>query len=369
MPEKCFNIAVDARPLLHLESGIGRCTYNLLLRLTENDNYNWFFYSDRPLITALSERTNVTLRTGYSKGSISGFMYAQCVFPYWAGLDEIDIFWSPRHHLPLFLSSSIRCFVSVYDLVWCRFPGTMTRLGYLQEKLLMSKSLRKADVILAISNFTKNEITSLYPGQVAKVEVVEGASSFSVDSAIKTNTERYFLFVGTIEPRKNIERLLLAYSIYISTAENIVPLKIVGAIGWGDISVKKHIDEYELGKYVECEGCVADDELEMLYKNAYALLMPSLYEGFGLPLVEAMNFGVPAIVSAGGALEEVGRDAVVHVDPLSVDSIAEKIRLIANNYSLREELSRAAIIQSQMYQWDKSADKILKIIAVGEDCK
>ena len=367
MSEKRFNIAVDVRPLLHLESGIGRCTYNLLLRLTKNDNYNWFFYSDRPLITELSERTNVTLRTGYSKGSISGFMYAQCVFPYWARLDDIDIFWSPRHHLPLFLSSSIRCFVSVYDLVWRRFPGTMTRLGYLQEKLLMSKSLRKADVILAISNFTKSEITSVYPVEVAKVEVVEGASSFSVDSSIETNAERYFLFVGTIEPRKNIERLLFAYSMYISTVDDIVPLKIVGGIGWGDISVEKYIDEYRLGNYVECVGCVADDELEILYKNAYALLMPSLYEGFGLPLVEAMNFGVPAIVSAGGALEEVGRNAVLLVDPLSVDSITKKIRLIANSYDLREELSMAAIIQSKIYQWDKSADKIFKIIASGED--
>jgi glycosyltransferase involved in cell wall biosynthesis len=225
----------------------------------------------------------------------------------------------------------------------------------------MAKSLRKADVIVAISNFTKSEISSVYPSEVDKIEVVEGASSFNTVSSIETNTERYFLFVGTIEPRKNIERLLHAYGMYVSIAENIVPLKIVGAIGWGDVAVSQYIEDYGLSSLVECLECVADDELESLYKDAYALLMPSLYEGFGLPLVEAMNCGVPAIVSKGGALEEVGGDAVMLIDPTSVESIAEKITVITNNPLLRETLSTAALLQSHKYQWGRSAEKILTI--------
>jgi hypothetical protein len=151
-------IAVDARPLAHPHTGIGRYTESLLKRLVES-GHQWFLYSDRAITPRFPTDDRVQIRTGNTRpGSPLSLFYSQLVFPRWARGDCVDLFWSPRHHLPLRLPMSVKGVVTVHDLVWKRFPETMQGKNKWLERGLMGPSLRKAAGIIAVSRFTASEI-------------------------------------------------------------------------------------------------------------------------------------------------------------------------------------------------------------------
>jgi glycosyltransferase involved in cell wall biosynthesis len=196
--------------------------------------------------------------------------------------------------------------------------------------------------------------------------VVEGATLLTLQNEGQINmlvSERpYFLFVGTFEPRKNLTALLEAFKQYSDNAENPISLKLVGGKGWGGVDVKKALIQLGLVGQVDVLGNIQDEVLSVLYKHAYALLMPSLYEGFGLPVVEALSFGTPVLVSENSSLSEVAGKAGLTVDPYSVDSIAEGIALLSENKELRAELAKNTLKEASRYSWDRSSDKILSLI-------
>lgn len=361
-----LRIGVDARPLLHPMSGIGRYVYNLVIRLIESD-HEWFLYSDRQLPVSFERYPNVTVRSGRVNSSVAGLIYSQVMFSSWAARDQVDIYWSTRHHSPYMLSSKIYNILSVYDLVWRRFPETMTRMGRLQEALLMPLAVRAADKVLAISHFTKSELVDVFPGVEDKVDVVGGASLLTLQNEKQSGglvAERpYFLFVGTFEPRKNLTALLEAFRQYSTRAKNPIALKLVGGKGWGGVDVHKTLVRLGLVGQVDVLGNVQDEELGLLYKHAYALLMPSLYEGFGLPVVEALSFGTPVLISENSSLSEVAGEAGLTVNPYSSASIAEGLRRLSEDKGLRAELAKNAAKEASRYSWDRSSDKMRSLIA------
>jgi glycosyltransferase involved in cell wall biosynthesis len=367
MPIDVLNVGVDARPLRYPDTGIGRTTLNLLRILTES-KHNWFLYSDSCIEADVTANENVTTRVSTIKNRYLGIVTAQVLFPIWAKQDQLDVFWSPRHHLPIFLSSKINSIVTIHDLVWKAFPETMTTFGRIQEAILMPRAISSSTNIIAVSEFTKTEILRENPKVEKKLKVVYGASFFSsLEPYPERNPDvlipmKYFLYVGTFEPRKNLERLLYAFADYLKSTAAPVGLKIVGSHGWGKLALEKKIAELNLVTAIDLVGYVDDVELNELYKYAYALLMPSLYEGFGLPVVEAMSHGIPAIVSKSGALEEVGGVGVLLVDPLSIDDICCKMVALTESEVLRNRLGKAAFSQSKMYSWERSAASMLEVI-------
>jgi glycosyltransferase involved in cell wall biosynthesis len=364
---KRLKIGVDARPLLHLKSGIGRCTISLLECLIDSD-HQWFLYSSSPLPDQFYLLDNVVVRDGAIKGGLSGLIYSQFVYPFWAARDKLDAFWSPRHHVPIFLPSNIFSLVSVYDLVWQRFPETMTWFGRIIESVLMPASIKKADCILSSSDYTTQQLQQEFPQSIGRIELISGASSFSIRSQVISrdpifhSDDSYYLFVGTLEPRKNLVRLLKAYSNYIENNRSPKILKIVGGGGWGGVNVMELSQKLGISNYINVLGEIGDNTLHDVYANAFALIMPSLYEGFGLPVVEAMSMGVPAIVSQDSSMSEVGGSAVATVDPLSVDSIAEKISLLASDQKYWKRLSENTLTEATRFSWKASARKLLDII-------
>ncbi len=359
-----LRIAVDARPLAHPQTGIGRYTESLLKRLVES-GHQWFLYSDRALALRFPVDDHVQLRQGHSRpGSPLSLVFTQMVFPRWARGDCVDLFWSPRHHLPLRLPPGMRSVVTVHDLVWKRYPETMRPLNRMLEQSLMGPSLRRADGVIAVSDFTSGELDAVYPELSAtRATILEAAdgdvADYEVDFPLPTKP--FFLFVGTPEPRKNLQRLLQAFA---NARQRGLQhqLVIAGAGGWGSHQLDKQVAELSLEGSVVLRGRVSDAELGALYRASTALVMPSLYEGFGLPVLEAMKAGVPSIVSRDSSLPEVAGDAGLLVDPSSISSIADAILELAINPDLLDTLRAKARERAPRFSWDTAARETLAFL-------
>ena len=359
-----MRIAVDARLLANPLTGIGRYTYALLEQMIPL-GHQWFLYSDRPLQVSLPASPSVSVRHGRARPrSITGLLWSQWHYNRWSVQDVVDLFWSPRHHLPLALPKWIPRVVTIHDLVWKQFPETMPDKSLLLEALLMGPSIRSADRVICVSKFTASEVSRYYPSAVGKCQVIHEAGRICMPGTepLSGVPPEYFLFVGTQEPRKNLHRLLRAYARFLETRSG-PPLVVVGAGGWGDVKLSQLIEELQLQDKVILRGYVSDASLQSLYQGARCLLMPSLYEGFGLPVVEAMRFGVPSISSSTGSLPEVVGDAGLLVSPYSELDMADAMLRISSDDALHQQLSAKALLRSQQFSWQRAAQETLQLFA------
>ena len=353
-------IAVDARPLSAATTGIGRYTDAILSRLVHSE-HQFYLYSHKPLHKTFEGLPNVTVRCGAIRAASLGSVFAQAVFPFWALRDQIQLFWSPRHHLPLCLSPKVRKVVTIHDLVWQKFPKTMTRSGLLLERALTPPTLGAANAVIAVSNSTRGEVQDSFPQCAGKIQTIYEAPF--LDPAVESaQLGDYFLFVGTIEPRKNLATILAAYARYVRLGNQPIPLKICGGKGWGLGELETLIEKYCLDGLVEVLGYVADADLPELYLNARALLIPSLYEGFGLPIVEAFSQGTPVITSNRGAMAEIAGDAGRCVAPESIKELAAALIDFTENRELIAELQVRAQERATLFSWDRAAAQTLALL-------
>ncbi|MCZ6501153.1 MAG: glycosyltransferase family 1 protein, partial [Gammaproteobacteria bacterium] len=325
----------------------------------------WFLYSDRPLIGDYSDLGDVVVRVR-EKRIFPGALWAQWGFVRWAKIDAVDVFWSPRHHLPVLMPGKIKKLLTIHDLVWVRHPGSMTRLGWLLEFLLMPISLLLADQIISVSEFTADEIRKVFRISAGKIETIPLAAydypeDHRYDSDVPSEITKgdYFLFVGTPEPRKNLKRLLMAFNDLLSEVDGTPSLVIIGGNGWGNVKTSELVEELGLQRNVILLDHISDCALEQMYQHAMALVMPSLYEGFGLPILEAMSHGVPVITGNCSAMPEVAGDGALLVDPDSVAEIKASMSKLYADRELRTELSEKAGKQAENFSWQLTADQTL----------
>jgi glycosyltransferase involved in cell wall biosynthesis len=237
------------------------------------------------------------------------------------------------------LRSPMPTIVTVHDLAIVRYPEFFTAWTRLYAWTALLPVIRAADRVIAVSEFTKREVVELAGVAEERVRVVPNAASdvFTPDGPSEAGD--YVLAVGTLEPRKNLARLA-------SAAERLgAELRVVGARGWGGVEVG--------GNGVRWLGYVPDEELARLYRGAAVFAYPSLYEGFGIPVLEAMRCGAPVVTSAGTVMEEVADGAAELVDPLDPASIAAGIERAR---SRREELAAAGLERARRYTWAAAAE-------------
>jgi glycosyltransferase involved in cell wall biosynthesis len=357
-------IGVDARPLCHPGTGIYRYTLEILKRVCDYGG-EWFLYSPQEYDRSALLRPNIHHRIAGVPTSLRASQLGQLIFPIWAKRDRVSVFWSPRHQLPLFLPAGIRGVVTIHDLVWKRYGETMRFPGKQIDGFLMPRSMRRAETVVAVSDFTRRELQEYFPELGGRVQVVHGASHLQGKHSVSPGEggeEPYFLFVGTMEPRKNLRLMLSAYRQYQQSSANLMPLKIVGGRGWGGIDASDLVRQHGLGAYVDVLGKVDDDRLLQLYAGAYALLMPSLYEGFGLPVVESISMGVPVITSRDSAMSEVAGSAGFLVDPESVQSVTDALLQMAGDQALYASLKQNTHNERCRYDWDISARAMADIL-------
>ena len=227
--------------------------------------------------------------------------------------------------------------ITLHDLALVRHPELFPRWHRVSGRTGIGPVARAADRVLAVSEFTKREAVELLGLPAERVTVIGNA----VDPVFSPDGRRaegdYVLAVGTLEPRKNLKRVAAA------AARAGFELRVVGARGWGDVETPRWVGE------------VSDEELAALYRGARALVFPSLYEGFGIPVLEAMACGTPVVTSAGGATQEISGGAAVLVDPLDVDSIASGI---GEAVGRRDELRALGLERARAYSWDAVGDAV-----------
>ncbi len=365
MSSKSLRIGVDARPLSIPATGIGRYCRELLTRLFDSP-HEWFLYTDRPLVEPLPEAANVTIRHGNMHRRLLSTFYAQAVFPGWARKDQLDLFWSPRHHLPIGLPADMKKVVTIHDLVWMEYPETMTRFGSILERALMPRSIRVSDQIICPSSSTARDVAARFKVPSARLHAIAlagfidcGGQSLA-DSPVKGH-KPYILTVGTLEPRKNLKYSLQAYANLVHQRGCDHQLYLIGGQGWGG-DIRQLIKDLKLEGRVSVLGRLSDKELCQWYAHADIFLMPSLYEGFGLPLIEAMSFGVPVITSNISSMPEVAGDGGILVDPLSVDDIKAAIHKLCSDADLRNVLSVKAKARAEQFSWEKTAEQTLAVL-------
>jgi glycosyltransferase involved in cell wall biosynthesis len=254
------------------------------------------------------------------------------VLPRRAGRARLDVLHCPTFRGPF--SSPVPLVVTVHDLAVLRHPGTFNLWTRRYSRYCVPRVVRAARYVIAVSEFTKRELQELLSVPEEKIRVIPNgvAEIFRPDGP--TAGGEYVLAVGTLEPRKNLDR------VHQAARRAGIELRIAGEPGWGGVRADGWV------------GRVSDDELAALYRGAKCLVYPSLYEGFGLPVVEAMACGTPVVTSAGGAIEEVAGGAAVLVDPRETEAIVDGI---AEAEERREELRRLGLERAGRFQWERVA--------------
>lgn len=364
MKEKPIKVGVDARLLCLPPTGIGRYAAELCNHLCRRE-VEVSCYLPGPLSSAYALDQRIKVRAGRGGGELPKILWSQTLLPDWAARDAVDVLWGTSHRLPFRLQATIGRVVTIHDMVWRKYPQTMKKSTLWAERIFMPPAMRLADRVIADSQSTAVDLRSAFPRCADKIRVVYPGAGFEQH---KITTDRntlpelgivrpFFLFVGTLEPRKNLERLISAYAIIPPELRKEAQMVIVGGQGWGGLELSRWISFRGLADDILATGYVTDTQLSELYARARFLAMPSLYEGFGFPVLEAMACGTPALISGVSSLPEVGGDAVVVVDPLDEASIAKGLIYLLTG-SRRDELALRSKTQARRFSWDKAAAEV-----------
>jgi glycosyltransferase involved in cell wall biosynthesis len=252
-----------------------------------------------------------------------------------AGRDGVDVLHCPTHRAPV--HSPVPLVVTFHDLAILRHPETFNRWTRRYSRRTLPRIVQAAQRIIAVSEFTKRELLALLNAPQEKVRVIPNAVGPPFQANGDAASGDYVLAVSTLEPRKNLPRLVEAYRI---AGLNGFELLVAGAPGWGGVRVE--------GDGIRWLGEVGDDELARLYRGARCVAYVSLYEGFGLPVVEAMACGAPVVAGRNEASEEVAGSAAVLVDPLNPDAIAAGL---VEAIDRREELRDLGLARARAFDW------------------
>lgn len=371
-----MTIGIDANEANVLKRlGVGEITYQLLLQFSKqkftDHNLKFVIYlKDKPVNSLPKPGLNWEYRVVRP-----GKMWTQWRLPLDLYLHNPrpDVFFTPTHYAPRF--SPLPNVISIMDLAFLYFPELFKKTDLYKLKNWTSYSAKHAKKIITISKSSKFDIIKEYKIPEEKVIVIYPGikpSAYPKPHVYNMNTikakfgtsNNFILFVGTLQPRKNISRLIESFSKVLrdEKAPRDLQLVIVGKKGWLYEEILRKPKELNIEEKVKFPDFVSDDELIALYQQAICFILPSLYEGFGLPVLEAMKHGCPVITSNVSSLPEAGGEAAVYVDPLSTDDISEKIIKVVNHPEIRKELKEKSKAQLAKFSWEKTAKETLKVL-------
>jgi len=367
-----IRIGVDARHLSGSSNGIQTYLLNLLHHLIKStkDTHEWFLYCPYSIDKTVFNYEHVKIINPPISTKFIGFhiVFSQIFIPILSLIDRVDMVWFPANRSSLFLPKSIAQVVSIHDVVWKKYPETMKCTSLKLDEFFMMRSAKLADIVTTVSHSSFDDIVRGGVSDPNKVIVV--SNGVNEPNPVEKKIDRsFFLFVGTLEPRKNLTRLLQAYDSLPLSIKGKMKLVIVGGKGWGEVNLPDMITQLDLTERVEVLGCVDDTVLATLYANAQFLVMPSLYEGFGLPLVEAMAYGTPVLTANNSSMPEVAGNAGLLIDALDVKSIADGLQEMITNNELRERLAKNSKLNAARYSWDESAKKLIAVFEKAIDLR
>lgn len=388
-----MNILIDIRALQfpHL-SGVGEYTYQLVDHLLKLESGHHFILwtngaaslvhteSDRALKVWSASKKVTVLRTRFPNKILNLSLFLSG----WPRIDRIaarlagrpvDVLFMPNLHFIGF-GKGVHVVVTVHDLSFEWYPEFFSARSVWWHRLIRPRVLlSRADHIVAVSKRTKQDvvshfgiapqrITAIYPGSVGIDE------SHLEEHAVERKRVRhsyrlpreYVLFLGTREPRKNIESLLAAYKIAAQRIENMPDLVIGGLAGWKEKPIMRAVRSLGMPGNVHVVGFIKPEDKRAVYGGASLFIYPSYYEGFGFPPLEAMAQGVPVIASYSGSLAEVLGQGAVLIDPYNIEDIAVAMVEVLSSEPLRKRLMEKGFEQVRKYQWKQCAEQVLQVM-------
>ncbi len=363
-----MRIGVDAFTFAGLEAGVSRYLteiLTILMRVSPQDEF--ILYSSVPIeVPSLPRSCEVRVPRGWRK-VVPGF-WSMDTLPRLVSADRIGVFWGQNSTLPLRLQRPCRRILTVHDLTTRVFPDTMDLKQRVSSGVRLRALVRAADAIVADSHATARLLNRLLSLPMAKIAVVHLGCPGAIGPlppgvALRTVRERFalpddfMLTVGTLEPRKDHATLVKA----LTVKGGLPLLAIAGGVGWKSRSTVSMIEAAEAKGLVRYLGHVTDSELAALYGAARLLVYPSLYEGFGLPVLEAMVCGCPVLCSWSSSLPEVGGRAVRYFRPRDAYDLAGRLAELVSDESCAAEMRARGFSQAAKFSYDKAARALLEL--------
>jgi glycosyltransferase involved in cell wall biosynthesis len=363
-----MRVAIDARKL-H-DYGIGTYVRNLVHGLARQDHDDRYVLlcraGDAEFLRALGPRFEPLC-----EGSGNYSVREQLLVPLALTRAKVDLFHAPHY----VVSPLTRCpyVVTIHDCIHLRFPQYLpNRLAPLYARTMMQMAAQRARRVLTVSNASKHDILQYLGIAADKVEVIHNALDERLATAPTADeigrvrerfllTSPFILYAGNIKPHKNIDRLIEAYSILRRRGVADAKLLIIGDEISKYPNLRRLVHRFQLHQHVRFLGFVPEQTLAALYRLAAVFVFPSLYEGFGLPPLEAMAAGAPVVTSNVSSLPEVVGDAALLIDPMDAGAIADAIARVLNDPALRTDLIRRGHERVAAFSWKRSVDRIRQV--------
>ncbi len=378
-----MNIAIDIRPLMNgMRTGVGEYTFELLNALftIDRDNQYFLFYNSYSNISRnIPKWQCANVHYVYTRfpnklfniAILSGVIKLDRLITRYTGA-KIDVFFAPNLNF-INLSKSTKFVLTIHDLSYEFFPEFYTTKTKLWHKMIRPKKLcRRANILITPSHNTKRDIvnyykiepvkiTNIYPGLATTL----GTPTPEIITKVKNKyllPEQFILFLGTIEPRKNIIGLIEAFEQAYPKISKEYHLVIAGASGWKNSKIYDRANISPVRNKIHILGYIAPEDKAALYTAATAFVYPSFYEGFGFPVLEAMSIGKPVITSNRSSLPEIGGPATALINPNRPNDIAQALVRVLNNIKLQQYYAENGKIIAKNFSWVKTADEFLHLI-------
>lgn len=369
-----MRIGIDAsRAFVDQPTGTERYAYEMItniLALPEARRHEWVLYTkfsifnDQFLINLLKTK-NLKLKI---KAIRLPYLWTQVGLAARTWMDNLDVLWVPAHTLPLLRQPGwlrkgkpLKTLVTIHGIEYEWLPAYENKLQRWYLPLSTKYAVATADKIIAVSGFTKQQLVSRLGADPGKIKVVyEGVTEnyqLPILKEFYLKPKQYLIFVGTVQPRKNLVRLIEAFAI----TKNI-KLVIAGKLGWNYDEIVAAPKKYGVEDRVVITGYISEGDRYSLMRSALAYVQPSVTEGFGLPILEAWQAGLPVVSSRGGALAEIVGKAGLLFDPLDIRDMSHKLSLVINSHALQKDLINMGQERLKMFSWKRAAQDILKVI-------
>ena len=375
-----MRIGLDGKVLTLRAGGIGRYAINLTRAMlaeaaARRRELEFVIFTGPQTSRGVMEEFR-GLCTEHPLGAKSSLLRSLVNLPLALRRMRIDVFHGMDHVGIPFVGKTGKRVVTVHDVIPLVLPHTFTRRHRLVVRTALARVGRRADLIIVPSRAVQRDMVqylrvpedrvAVTPhGCEARFKPSRDAASIGAATARYGLPARYLLAVGTLEPRKNLTTLVRAFARLRDRSEidRAVGLVLAGARGWLDDPIFRTVQSLELEDAVRFTGFIDDDDLPAVYRGAELVAFPSLHEGFGLPLLEAMACGVPVVASNTAALPEVAGGAAVLVDPLDIDALAQAIARVLRDEALRGRLREDGIARAAKFSWETAARRTLDAYA------
>lgn len=373
-----MNIGIDARALTKKKAGIGTYCYKIIEYINKvDDKNNYFLFSNKKIVIDFKLKANWSICEGKSR---IGTFWLYFKLPKTLKENKIDVFWGTQHCLPKRnkYTKNIKYILTIHDIAIEKMKYIGSLYNTIIQKLILKKSCKNADRIIAVSKSTKKDLKELLEIEENKIEVIyEGIEQKEQKKQLNKKIEEeikdkyniedkdYIFFLSTIEPRKNLITAIKAYErIREKNKSSNLKFIISGGKGWKTTETLNAIKNSKFAENIILTGYISNEEKEYFFKHCVAFVYPSLYEGFGIPVLEAMKNGAIVITSNISSLPEVGGNVALYLNKLTdEEELSNLIQKCINlNEKERNEIIKKGYENIKRFSWEDCANKTLKLL-------